>query len=340
MGFFGKKSALDADGTSLQSVMRRFSALESSQKGSLAAYRTALGCLERNAPAIATPIRDSFRKELRALATAVGIIPEQREWDELSKNLEGSVKRYSKDLEAFVRTHENDAKQVLAMMSVLAESMAARESSYSVRFRDIAKKTRLLVTTQDIAVIRQRLSEEMTQLEKYAEDMDRDTHQAVARLKEDVRTTRERNDSAWDSAPLDPVTGLPGKAMGAGGLETFMGLQNRFGSVMFTIAGFDEIERKHGAKVGVELLGQFAMRLRNAFHTPEFLCRWGQARFLLLSPDDLVRLTTRATNLAHLLSTPYSTGSEVSITVFCHFNVVERRRDETGEQLIARLENA
>jgi GGDEF domain-containing protein len=109
---------------------------------------------------------------------------------------------------------------------------------------------------------------------------------------------------------------------------------------MFTIAGFDVIERKHGVKMGVEVLGQFALRLRNAFHTPEFLCRWGQAQFLLLSPDDLVRLTTRATNLAHLLSTPYSTASGVSITLRCQYSVVERRRDETGEQLIARLENA
>lgn len=338
--WFPWKNRPPADATSLQSLMRRFSDLELLLKGSLAAYRNVLGCMERHVPAVGGPIRDRFRKDLRALVKATGTVTEPAHWDEVSRNLEGTVKRYQRDLEACVRRHEDEAKQVLAMMAVLAESMAARERNYSVRFRDIAKKTRLLVTTQDISLIRQRLSEEMTQLEKYVEDLERDTHQAVARINYDVRTTQERQDSSWDAMPVDPVTDIPGKAMGVGMLEASLRLRNRFGVGIFRILGFDEIERQQGGPVAVEILRQFGPRLQAAFREPDFLCRWGQAEFLLISEETLAQLTARATNVARLLSAAYPVRSGAAIDVRCDFNVVERVGEQSTEQLLCRLEAA
>jgi GGDEF domain-containing protein len=250
------------------------------------------------------------------------------------------VKRYHRDLEVCVRRHEDEAKQVMAMIAVLAESMAARERSYSVRFRDIAKKTRLLVTTQDIGLIRKRLTEEMTQLEKYVEDLERDTHQAVARVNYDVRATQERQDNSWDSMPVDPVTELPGRAMGAGVMEAFLRLRGRFGVGLVRIQGFEEIGQRYGGPAGVEVLRQIGPRLKGAFRDPDFVCRWGQSQFLLISEGALPQLTTRATTVARLLSSSYAVRGGAKIDVQCDFNVVERVGEHSAEQLLDRLEAA
>jgi GGDEF domain-containing protein len=334
------KRAAQPDNTSLQSLMRRLSDLENLIKDSAGGYRAALGSLERHVPPLAGPVRDRFRKELRSLTKTIGTAVQSRHWDELSKNFDASVKQYCRDLEGAVRSHEDEAKQVMAMMAVLAESMAARERTYSVRFRDIAKKTRMLVTTQDIAVIRQRLSEEMTQLEKYVDDLERDTAQAVERLNYDVRQTRERHDSTWDGLPEDPITELPGKAMGAGVLEAFLRLKTRFGAGLFTIQAFAEIERQHGSKASIEILQQFVSRLKSSFREPDFICRWGRSQFLLISEDNLAQLTTRASNVARLLTGSYRVSAGASVELACDFNIVERIGDRDASELLARLEAA
>ena len=110
---------------------------------------------------------------------------------EVSQQVDRTLGIYNKEIESDLNLQTREAKQVMAIVAVMAESMADREKQYNVRFRGIGKKLRVLTTSNDLAEIRRKLEAEVTQLEKYVDDMARDTESAVSRVQMELRPRRD-----------------------------------------------------------------------------------------------------------------------------------------------------
>jgi hypothetical protein len=106
------------------------------------------------------------------------------------------LEEYGERLRTYQKAQDKEMKEILKMLGGMAEQMAKRDKQFSVRFTGIAKKLRLLTSSQDLAEIKQRLAEEVTQFEKAVEETQQDSGSLLLRLqgalhKMDQRPSRD-----------------------------------------------------------------------------------------------------------------------------------------------------
>jgi GGDEF domain-containing protein len=337
---FSLRKLLPASGNdSLHRFMNQIDDLETRFSEALASYKAALDSLAEHAPAALKALLEDFRKELRKLRTGLGSTPNGAALTDVRKDLDGALKAYGRAVEQHTRRHEEEAKQVMAMLAVMAESIAGQEKQYNVRFRGIAKKLRLLITSQDLSEIRQKLSAEVSQLEKYVEDMSRDTQAALERVQTELATVRRRPEAAdrWANLAVDPVTSLPGRAQGQVAIDTRMRSHTRFCVGRFVVLGFANIRERHGREPSDGVAQAFASRLRAQFREQDIICRWDEDEFVVIVDCQLPELAGRVTEIERALSGLYD---GVGIAASCAGGAIEPFRGESSAQMLDRLRQA
>ena len=105
----------------------------------------------------------------------------------LRKNFDDIMKSYSDKVQRQIKVNEQQTRESMASLAVMAEVIAAREETYKVRFNGIAKKVRALASEPDMGVIQQRLEAELQQLEQYAHEEEQDRRVFVNRVADSAK---------------------------------------------------------------------------------------------------------------------------------------------------------
>jgi len=306
----------------------------------LECYVAAIDGMGEHAPDSPRPLREELRKQLKRLHGLVSDAPDVQTLPEVRRRLDAELRAYGRHLESYLHRQEHDVKEVMGMVASLADSIAARDKQFYVRFRGIAKKLRLLTTSEDLAEIRVRLAEELGQLERCVDDNERDTQVALDRVRTDLQSRKSTPGRAetWLGEPTDKLTNLPGRKEMLTILEARRGSDSRFSIVWFGIDKFSGLIERHGAIVADPVIAEFARNLKHLLQTPTALCRWAEAEFIALLEGNLPAVVTLASEIERKLSAGYLIPNRNErIVVRCRSAVAQPLRGESVEQMVRRL---
>lgn len=331
-------------GATLAGTIGALDALEALLACALECYRAAVDSMAEHAPESPRGLREEHRKRLKQIRTQLLSPPSTDLLAQVRKQIDAALSSYAKGLNAYVSRQENETKQILSIMATLAESMAARDQQHNVRFRAIAKKLRLLTTSQDLSQIRLHLVEEVDQLEKYVEEMSRDTRAAVERLRAELQSHAQASRAEPWLEPLDEVTGLGGRPELATAIEARKRTDARFCLVRFYLDRFDQLRSRLSKSVLDGFLRQFAEKLKGSVGEAAVVGRWDEDEFLAVIDAPLPELAMRTSEWERRLSGGYTAprpdGGGERVVISCFVGVVESLRGESAEQMIARLQAA
>jgi diguanylate cyclase (GGDEF)-like protein len=305
----------------------------------LECYMAALDSVGEHAPDSPRALREELRKQIKRLHALVEQAPDMQTLPEVRRRFDAELKAYGRHLESFLNRQERDVKEVMGMVASLADSIASRDKQFQVRFRGIAKKLRLLTTSEDLAEIRLRLAEEIGQLERCVDDIERDTQAALDRVRTDLQTrSTPRRAEPWLGEPTDKLTNLPGRKQMLAILEARRGADYRFSLVWFGIDKFNSLIERQGASLADSLVAEFAKNLKHLLQAATVVCRWGDAEFIALLEGNLPDVVTLASELERKLSAGYSVPNRNErIVVRCRSAVAQPLRGESVEQMVRRL---
>lgn len=328
-----------AETVSVASSMQQMGDLTDTLEAAMECYGGTIESIGEYSPASPKALRESHVREMKRLKATLLAVSTRQNTEETRRQLDEQLKSYGKALEQHIQQQERDAKEVLSMVAQITESIASQEKQYNVRFKGIAKKLRLLTTAQDLSEIRQKLSEEVGQLERYVEDMARDTKVALDRVTTDLLSLHSQvQNEAWLQDGKDAVTQLPGRPEGQRAMESRIRMDTPFCVARFAIDRAAELGRRHRKDVWGSVLAEFAGRLKTEFPVATIV-RWAEGEFLVISDASLLELATQVSAAEARFGGAYTVPARKErIVVACSSAAVQWFRGETIPQLMARLE--
>lgn len=326
----------------LSASMRKMDSLETLFDSAVDCYSAALDSVSEAAGDFPRGAREDFRRKLKQIRGVIRAAQDQDSFTECKRQFDAEVRRFGRLVEDHTQAQERDAKEIMAIVATMADSIASREKQHNVRFKGIARKLRLLTTSTDLGEIRQRLSEEVGQLDKYVDDMARDTQSALDRVRTGLQARQEgRRTQPWVDEAVDPVTKLSGRSEALAVLATRMRQNLQFCIVLFCVEGYSDLSTRQSRTAMDALLAEFAQRLRTLLPDVPLLCRWSEAEVMAVLEGNLPEVAGRALEMERRLSGSYAVGSaatgEERVSISCVSSVLQPLRGESGQQLLERL---
>jgi GGDEF domain-containing protein len=344
---------------SISGSIRNIDDLSAQLELAIACYGDAIDAIGQHAPDTPRALRDEHRRKLKQIRGLLAA-PGKQGLESVRKQLDAELRAYGKGLETYIHQSEKDVKEILAMMAAMADSLASREKQHNVRFRGVAKQLRLLTTADNLAEIRVKLASEVEQLEKYVDDMARDTQAALERVRGDLQAREQQAASrqtncagtpppsgepgnappggaAWVEASLDPVTQLAGRPEAIRTVSEFKREDRRFCLACFSVHQFEQLLSRYGRGVMDAVLKEVAFRIKEGIPGATVIARWNDAEFLAVSELPLPDLAAEVMELERKLSLTFSIpGRGERIAISCRTSAVQSLRTETTDEMIRR----
>jgi GGDEF domain-containing protein len=326
---------------SLHGEMYRLDIVEGLLRDALRAYQGLIDVVLLHVPKAAREIGIEHKKRLKQIRNLVDSKPSQPLIVDVRQQLDSVVVKFASDLNHQLGLQEKEARHVMAIVAVMAESMADREKQYNVRFRGIGKKLRVLTTSDDLAEIRRKLEAEVAQLEKYVEEMARDTESAVSRVRMELRQAKPEP-PAVAAAPerSSEIHALPlmGRREAENAIDSRRRHDLRFCAARFSIDNMFAVTAEYGLPAAAGLMEQVGVGIRRKFEELDLVCRWSDNDLIVITDLGLPEVAMRVADLEAVLAGPYSSGSrEVKLTL--RTCVIERMRGELTQETVGRIDS-
>ncbi len=304
----------------------------------LSSYKALVESLERHAAGLGTELEE-HRRNVRRVGSMIGDGRDRKTLERIRQELDEELKMHGRHLEQHLGSQEREVKEILGALAAVAEWMSTREQKYGPRFRGVARKLQALSASQNLAELRSRLADEVSQLEQYVGDMEEDTRHALARLESDVEEPRRRlegggreNQAGGDFAS---------RAQAESDIQIRVRAGQRFCITRFAIDGFAALTTQQTTSFTQELTGQFGARLIQLLGRGHQIYHWGDGDLLLLTIGGLPEMAGRAAQAERHLSATYRLDGEPGkplVTVRCRSGSAEYIRGESADRLLRRVE--
>ena len=344
MSFLQKLFGRNQESESLHGEIYRLDIVEELLYDAVKAYQSLIDLMIVHVPKAAREIGLDHKKRLKQIRNLLDSKPTKPLMGEVRQQLDKSVGSFTLALDHQLGQQEKETKQVMAIVAVMAESMADREKQYNVRFRGIGKKLRVLTTSNDIAEIRRKLEAEVCQLEKYVEEMARDTESAVSRVQMELRQTKKSEPVAQakpvdeDPASISKTKPLAGRREAEQAIESRRRLDMRFCAARFSMDNMPAVAAQFGLPAAAGLMDQVGEIIRQRFEEADLVCRWSDNDLIAITDLGLPEVAMRVSDLESALAGPYSSGTR-EVKLALRTCVIERIRGERGQETIGRIDS-
>jgi hypothetical protein len=149
-------------------------------------YGDAMDALGRYFPDVPKDLFDELKKETRAVRAELEPQAQRGILDDLGKRFSTVVEEFGKRVNGYLRRQDQEAREILKIVSAMTETLGRHDKDYSLRFQGITRKLKELASSSDLAQIKWQLAAEVEQLEKSVADMNRDTASSIHRLHESL----------------------------------------------------------------------------------------------------------------------------------------------------------
>jgi hypothetical protein len=145
------------------------------------AYGASIDMIAENLCGVPEGRLKEYRTGLAAIREMIVPLAPPRGLQRIRKDLELLLRSYREEFDNCLSLREQQARESMAALAVLAELMSQRDASYQARFRGISKKLLRLASTPDMETIHQTLMAEIRQLQLYAGETE-GSHQLAIQL--------------------------------------------------------------------------------------------------------------------------------------------------------------
>lgn len=328
---------------SLHGEIYRLDVLEELLHDALRAYQGLIDLVVVHVPKAAREIGVEHKKRLKPIRNLLDAKPSKGVISDVRQQLDTAITGFAGDLDRQLAQQEKEAKHVMAIVAVMAESMAGREKEYNVRFRGIGKKLRVLTTCNDLSEIRRKLEAEVAQLEKYVDEMTRDTQSAVSRVQMELHDVRKPEHPPTPvPIPAEKQLEIPKSGVGTRqdaeqAIDSRRRHDLRFCVARFSVDNLSAITAQFGSPAAVALMEQVATLIRGRFEELDVVCRWSDQDLVVITDLALPEAAMRVGDLEPGLAGPYTSGSR-EVKLALRTGVIERLRGERMPDTVLRVD--
>ena len=347
MSIFQRLFGRGQEPESLHGEMYRLDVVEELLHEAVKGYQALIDLVSVHIPKAAKEVGLDHKKKLKQIRNLLDAKASKPLIGEVRQQLDKSIATFTGELDHQLGRQEQEAKQVMAIVAVMAESMADREKQYNVRFRGIGRKLRVLTTSNDIAEIRRKLEAEVSQLEKYVDEMARDTESAVNRVQMELRQAKKAEPAAVKlGSELSPelVEEIAKPAMlgvrrdAEHAIESRRRLDLRFCAARFSIDNMPAVAAQFGLPAAAGLMEHAGGLIRQKFEEVDLVCLWSDNDLVVITDLGLPEAAMRVADLETSLEGPYSGGSR-EVKLIIRSCVIERLRGERPQETIGRIDS-
>jgi len=264
----------------------------------------------------------------------------------------GCVKACEQYLRRMQHDHlarEAELTEMIAILREAASRFIGDSTDFHAQLLSSADRFKSMTKLDDIRDLKQKLSAEVSSLERVVEEKKQRDEAAIAKLSERVEVLQADLVKAEEKAAIDPLTRIANRGTFDRTLKRMIDASKKSGSpltlAMIDVDHFKKVNDTYGHPVGDRVLLCTAEWLRSAIRHTDFVARYGGEEFgVILSDTDLSNAEARFTQvLKEIAKRSYEfqqDGEQKSVrfTVSCG---VSQLTDKDSEQdLIQRADQA
>ena len=251
---------------------------------------------------------------------------------QILETFRGNARHYTQAL-------EEELNQTLGLVAQAEERRSTRNVRHVEHLVDFVDQMEQAVHAGDLDQLRRQTVE----LRGFAESIELDTRDALAKMRDQMREFQQRLREAELLASRDALTGLPNRREFNRQLAARIDEQREFCVLLFDLDGLKSCNDRFGHLYGDEILKQLGARLSSQIRTRDFVCRWGGDEFAVILNCGLDPGVARSQQIAQWVNRPYTVtmdGREALAGVHVSVGIAEHIRGETQAQLFRRVDES
>jgi GGDEF domain-containing protein len=194
-----------------------------------------------------------------------------------------SLEAYNRTTSSYLRFQANELHSMVSMLTETVSMIAAGQDRSVKRLQDIEKQIEKASVSEDLRVLKVRLSDCLTSLRDASEDQQAESTRIVEGLTEGIK--RAQVDKKPGVIATDSVTGLPTRVEAERVLAEAIHEGKRVFAAVFVVERLQSINARFGYSVGDKVLTNFAQWLANG-SAGDRVFRWSGPAFMILLERD------------------------------------------------------
>ena len=250
---------------------------------------------------------------------------------------------------SYLLDRESEFAEVIEVMRTALARLAGEANSFTERLMGSSERFNRLTEIDDIRELKQRIAEEVRDLNRVVVEKQRQDEVSYAQLSRRIVVLQINVNHTSEEASVDALTGISDRGSFDRALEqwTYTHRENHkpFVLAMLDLDDFKQINDTHGHQVGDRVLYCAAQWFGKYVRATDFLGRYGGEEFVVMMAE--INLSLAQAKFVELLGKiagsnyVYRAGEEeriVSFTASC--GLAEFSGDESAEELLRRADEA
>jgi GGDEF domain-containing protein len=185
-----------------------------------------------------------------------------------------AMEDYNHGTSKFVRRQNTELQNIVTMLTQTVITIGDSGHHSVGRLQDIEKAIERTQKVEDMQILKVRLGECLEVVREEVVRQKKDGQSALAILKQELESSRERAGSYHLPPALDQATGLPGKADAEKAIEAAVASPNGKFLLIAVCNRVQAINARFGYAVGDQVLAAFAEHLKQGLSTRDRIFRW------------------------------------------------------------------
>jgi diguanylate cyclase (GGDEF)-like protein len=279
---------------------------------------------------------------LQGLEHLLSLNPASESVRQTENQVEALLQQWGERTAEHLKSKADEVKELLIALARTAESVGDRDHRYSSQFTDLTIHLERIGDLDNLTQIRSSLVRRVAELKDSVEQMTRDSHELVSRLRAEVSAYEARLKQAEHLVLKDEITGAASRHSAEESIQWNIANRQTFCILMLDLNGFKPINDVHGHLAGDHLLKQFAMRLQLNVRQGDLVSRWGGDEFVVLLACDSAGARSRVDRIRKSVFGKYTiqdgAGEAQYVQVDASIGLAQWRPGETMQQLVAQAD--
>jgi GGDEF domain-containing protein len=250
-----------------------------------------------------------------------------------------ALEAYNRRVGRTMRAQLLELRQMVSTLTEGVEKLAAGHERSITNLRDIGKQVERASTIEDIRLLRAKLADCVSELEREVSRQKEESAQVITRLKTEINRVSSQ---IKPENLLDPVTGLPFRAAAERALEAACAEGAHVHVAVFVVDRLALVNARFGYAVGDKLLNAFLERLRKHLSAADPIFRWSGPTIVALleraAPTPVIEREMRRFASERHEEFIQVGGRSIILSVACSWTLIPAFEYLSAEPLIAKID--
>ncbi len=250
-----------------------------------------------------------------------------------------ALEAYNRRVGRTMRAQLLELRQMISTLTEGVEKLAAGHERSIGNLRDIGKQVERASSIEDIRLLRAKLAECVSELEREASRQKEESAQVITRLKTEISRVSSQ---IRPENLVDPVTGLPFRSEAERALEAACAEGAHVYVAVFVLDRLALVNARFGYAVGDKLLNAFLARLRKHLSAADPIFRWSGPTFVALleraAPAPVIERELRRFASERHEEYIQAGGRSIILSLACSWTLLAAFEHLSAEMLIGKID--